>query len=148
VLGLPITGLLNRGLLINGTSGNISTTIMNPTLSSTAIGFSNFGEIQNDGDMTTNYWFYNTTDSSTYAGNGTVSIDTFINKGIIQPGASAGKMTFNGDLKLDSTGLIIIEIFGNGNPGAIDGYDQININGNLQLGGDIDLIFLQLRHKK
>jgi hypothetical protein len=140
--GLPITGLLNRGLLINGTSGNISTTIMNPTLSSTAIGFSNFGEIQNDGDMTTNYWFYNTTDSSTYAGNGTVSIDTFINKGIIQPGASAGKMTFNGDLKLDSTGLIIIEIFGNGNPGVIDGYDQININGNLQLGGDIDLTLM------
>ena len=139
--GLNAQAILNRGLLKNSSSGEIITSKINlPYFFPAAI--RNFGEIQNDGEIETLYNIDNNTDSSIYAGSGLITMDTFINTGFIRPGNSAGIMNFTGDVFLEPESQIEMEMYGNGDPGDVDGFDQINIIGNLFLDGEVDLLLM------
>ncbi|MDA1274964.1 MAG: calcium-binding protein [Verrucomicrobia bacterium] len=92
-------------------------------------------------------------------GSGTVNGSVF-SAGMISPGNSPGVIDINGDLVLDSnstvtvpdgdpgssTGALRIEIGGltpgPGNPTIDDGYDQINVDGDVTLGGRLDVVLL------
>ncbi len=83
------------------------------------------------------------------AGNQTIDADV-LNQGLLSPGNSPGIINIDGDLTIDGaydqgqagdpTGSVLIEIGGlapgPGDPNVDDGYDQINVTGNLMLESD------------
>ncbi|MEE9465939.1 MAG: T9SS type A sorting domain-containing protein [Candidatus Neomarinimicrobiota bacterium] len=72
------------------------------------------------------------------SGQGTIDVtDTdvaFINAGTIAPGGSPGVLAVDGDLTLEESSVIAIEI---GGPDPSTGYDQLNITGNAALAGSL-----------
>ncbi len=71
-------------------------------------------------------------------GSGTIKADV-TNAGSIFPGSSPGLLTIDGALTLQSTSLLTFEL-GGLTQGAQ--YDSINVLGNLNLNGDIDILFI------
>ena len=71
---------------------------------------------------------------------GTLAVETFDgmldqNGGTVAPGGSVGTTTINGDYELASAGTLEIEIDGNAGPGV--GFDQLIINGTVNLNADM-----------
>ncbi|MBI5058657.1 right-handed parallel beta-helix repeat-containing protein [candidate division KSB1 bacterium] len=79
--------------------------------------------------------------SGTIQGTGTLDITEalFTNRGTISPGLSPGALTMLGDAVLDSAAVLRVEL-----AGPIPGtqHDQLLCNGALQLGGTLNLQFL------
>ena len=69
------------------------------------------------------------------SGSGTIT-GPVTNNGILSPGASPGVLTVNGDVTFGSEGRMVMEIDG-ASPGT--GYDQLVVNGNLTLDGEMDV---------
>ncbi len=71
-------------------------------------------------------------------GSGTIKADV-TNAGSIFPGSSPGLLTIDGALTLQSTSVLTFEL-----GGTLQGteYDSINVLGNLNLNGDIDILFI------
>ncbi|MEW6155801.1 MAG: hypothetical protein AB1813_00100 [Verrucomicrobiota bacterium] len=67
-----------------------------------------------------------------------------INHGLLSPGNSPGVINHNGDLT--QNGTLLVEIGGRtagaGSPNVDDGYDQLNVSGNLTLGGTLQIQLL------
>lgn len=71
-------------------------------------------------------------------GNGTVDVGGTMNvDGFISPGLSPGTLTINGNVVLSSAGTIVAEASGQ----KTTDRDQLNINGNVTLGGKLVLQF-------
>lgn len=76
----------------------------------------------------------------TLKGTGTVGPTTIQSGGTLSPGNSPGLLTFEGGLTLDVGSITVIEIAGL-TRGASDGYDAINVNGPLSVGGALTVSF-------
>jgi autotransporter-associated beta strand protein len=72
----------------------------------------------------------------TLSGYGTVVGNTTIASGAtLAPGNSPGIIDIQGDLNLLSGGTSLFEVAGLGGAGAVNGFDQVNVTGNLTYGG-------------
>lgn len=91
----------------------------------------NGGDVIADGLVTIN------TNGILGGSGGTVNGNT-VNDGTIAPGSSPGLLTINGDVVNDGSGVIEIEVFG---PNPVTDYDVLEINGNVTLGGTLEVIF-------
>jgi len=98
--------------------------------------------------------------SETLRGSGTIEGDVVV-AGVFSPGNSPGVVAIDGNLTMDSgdpdtiddtystphtgedtVGTIEIELAGTGAAGAADGYDQINVSGEVDLGGTLSVKLL------
>ena len=74
------------------------------------------------------------------AGAGTFTGPGFVkNGGVLMPGSTVGNLTWNGNLNVESGGLLDIEI---GGTTAGTQYDAVNVSGTLTLNGEIGVRFL------
>jgi hypothetical protein len=81
--------------------------------------------------------------NDTLEGSGTIDSDVVVT-GTHSPGHSPGIDNITGDYTL--SGTLEIEIGGlnpgEGSPNVDDGYDQVNVNGNIVLGGTLDVVLI------
>ncbi|MBI5685648.1 MAG: PEP-CTERM sorting domain-containing protein [Verrucomicrobia bacterium] len=73
--------------------------------------------------------------NSSLIGSGDILAGSATNFGIIAPGHSAGTLTFSGDLTLNDSSLLSMEIGGT----ATNDYDQVWVGGFLRIGGLLDV---------
>ena len=79
--------------------------------------------------------------SQTVSGYGAINIGagkTVTIQGTLAPGNSAGIITNTGNLTLDSTATIVMELAGSGGVAGTD-YDQLQVSGTLTLGGALTI---------
>lgn len=74
--------------------------------------------------------------SGTLGGNGAVLGDATV-AGTLAPGNSAGEMRFAGDLLLDNTAVVAMELV------SLDAFDRIVVAGQLTFGGTLSISFLE-----
>lgn len=72
--------------------------------------------------------------AATIGGRGTIDDSVVVNGGTINPGNSTGELTITGDLDLTGT-TVNIEIQGLNQGATTDGYDFLNVSGNLNANG-------------
>jgi hypothetical protein len=77
--------------------------------------------------------------SQPLTGTGTIDAPSVTAEGLVSPGVSPGQLTLTGDLTLESTSLLLIELQG---PAQGAGYDFVSVGGNATLGGQLALTFL------
>jgi outer membrane autotransporter protein len=77
----------------------------------------------------------NVTNAGFFQGTGVVT-GNVVNKGIVAPGASAGRLTINGNYTQDPSGTLRIEVVGLG-PGQ---HDLLVVNGRVSLAGGLQLV--------
>ena len=133
--------------------------------------FENFGELINNGSIIaestfSSQGFSNLTNASTgtivnntsfvattingnnnwflgaFHGEGDIFVEDYPNEGVISPGFSPGILNFKSGLNLQNPGSLKIEIAGTAGPGNPLGHDQINVTGDLNLGGNLEVIVL------
>jgi hypothetical protein len=73
-------------------------------------------------------------------GSGALDVE-LVNKGTLAPGHSPG-VTNVANYTQDAAGALVIEIAGTGAPGAIDGYDQLNVTNDASFDGLLDVKIL------
>jgi hypothetical protein len=83
----------------------------------------------NDGRIVSGGSFTNSP-TGTLMGNGTIT-GNVINQGTFSPGFSAGKLTVNGDLTLESTSVLVMKLE------STSSFDEIVVSGQLTLGGTL-----------
>ena len=77
--------------------------------------------------------------SGIVSGTGTIVGDVIVDGGILAPGASPGVLSINGNLLIENSSRLVMEI---GGRTAGIGYDQLKIAGDLQIAGVIQLGFV------
>lgn len=117
-----------------------SITLSAPTLLSKA-SHTNSGTMQVDTTLTIVGTSFSNEVGGIVQGKGTLNTSSvaFTNAGTIAPGGSPGILSVTGDLILAPTSVIEIEITG-AEPGTE--YDQLNVTGNVALGGDLQVDFI------
>jgi autotransporter-associated beta strand protein len=115
---------INAGSLVLGAAGSIGSSSELNVVSGATLNVTNV----------TDGFVVNT--NQTLRGGGTVLGNTTLN-GALQPGNSAGLLTFSNNLTLGSTATTTMEINGSGDRGTA--FDAINVGGILTYGGDLVL---------
>jgi len=150
------TNVLNAGLIVadnlvlnNGTGfftfngGTLdirSATVANGAIFTVGNGTSN-ATYRMSGTAASSHSFANNlviASNATFAGNGTIT-GTVTNFGTIYVGSSAGSLTINGDLRLQSSSMLTFEI---GGLIATNQYDQLTVTSFAELAGTLSLALL------
>ncbi len=123
--------------LAAGTVTNAGTMNLNSGGALSTTGFTTNDGILNftGGSLSTGAALTNSS-TGTIQGAGAITVPTLTNDGTINPGASAGLLTVNGNLVLGSGGTVNIEL-----GGLTRGtqYDAIDVTGNVTLGGTLNV---------
>jgi hypothetical protein len=132
-LRIDLAGLENTGTLRAKNSGRMLIEVDDWT---------NQGQLEVDGStiLLAGSAFHNGADG-VIRGNGIIDLDgpVLINSGEISPGFSAGSLVIDGDLQHESDGVLRIQLGGDV-PGSQ--YDQLNVLGDLQLAGQLQIEFI------
>ena len=113
----------------------------NPTNLTIANGFSSGGTIKITlGTLTISAGTLTIDAAGILTGNGTL-VGNVNNSGTIKPGTSPGILTINGNLTLNPSSILDIELASNGGTPGTD-FDQIVVNGNANLDGTLNVTSL------
>ena len=82
--------------------------------------------------------YFTNAPGATIQGAGTIGapVSGLYNEGVIRPGTSPGHLTVEGDLALDPSSSLFLELQG---PDPGDGYDWIEVSGDVILGGTLNV---------
>jgi filamentous hemagglutinin family protein len=133
--GLVVTGIGDLETNVAGHTGILTIDNNKTTLTSDFQNNSNL-IINASATLKANGAFDNST-TGIISGKGTIEAATFDNNGSISPGTSPGILNIVGDLNLGTTSVIDIEI--EGNIDTTPEFDQINVTGNVDLGGTLNV---------
>ncbi|MEL6987608.1 MAG: hypothetical protein AAGK97_07225 [Bacteroidota bacterium] len=131
-------GIWNRNEFINNITGQLNIDGIIPGPFETDYALFNVGTFINNGSFTTPHIVNNQATTGIYRGEGTTETNTFFSSGTLAPGNSPGTMNIVGNLVLENQGKLEIEI--DGVNGMVDDYDQINVTGSIERGGQIEVI--------
>ena len=124
-----------QGGAIDASSGTLNVDgTLQTTSGSVSAGTMNVGGVLDASGGSVSAGTLNVLSGGTLKGTGSVTANVS-NSGTVAPGASPGILTINGNYVQSNTGLLLMEI-GGLTPGA-GGYDQLNVTGNVTLGGTL-----------